>query len=70
MQCIHVPLECALELLLLQSQQGRILLLLLSSFSCGTVLDKAVSCSWVVFLNALGNFCSSTFANFLFGNPD
>lgn len=50
MQCIPAPLECALELLLLQSQQGRIFLLLLSCFSCGTLLDKAVSCSWMVFL--------------------
>lgn len=51
MQCIHAPLERALELLLLQSQQGRILLLLLSCFSCGTLLDKAVTCSsWMFFL--------------------
>lgn len=50
MQSIHAPLECALELLLLQSQQGMILLLLLSNFSCDTLLDRAVFCSWMGFL--------------------
>lgn len=68
MKCIHAP-WCVLELLLLQSQQGRILLLLLLCFSCGTLTDKAVSCSWG-FLNTQGNFYSSSMASFLFWTPE